>query len=323
MLRICLVGAGDWATARHGPALAHLVTEHPGELILAGVCEPRGIAQGEAFCRQFGFQRAYTKLDEMLEAERPDACWCITPITATCKVASRLLEAGIPVLLEKPPGANVREAQELVAIAQRTGTPNMVALNRRWAPSTRQAMEWASRHAPIEHIHARMLRTGRRDEEFAFGTGIHLLDCVRTLGEASGGKLLSSRCERIRSATGVWRFHVDLTFTSGLTARGDLLPTCGVLEESYTLYGADQTIACELPENNHPGRAELTSKGAIQESATWPAQPLFLSSGIYSEAEEFITALQEKRQPSPSVAEALTSVMLAEAVQEGRDITFV
>jgi myo-inositol 2-dehydrogenase / D-chiro-inositol 1-dehydrogenase len=322
MLKICLIGAGDWATHMHGPALAQYAAEHAEEVMLAAVCEPGPPARGRAFAAQFGFQRSYTDLDEMLDQEQPGACWCLTPISATFQVVSRLLERGVPVLLEKPPGANSQETQELAALAQRTGTPNMVAFNRRQAPCTRKALEWIANHAPAEYLYARMLRDRRLDEAFAFGTGIHVLDGTRALGEASGGKLLAAKCARIKSVCGVWNFHVDLKFESGLQARCDILPSCGLVDERYTVYGADWTASYSLPWEGSEGRAELWVKGELREEAVWPADPPYRYSGIYDEAAAFLAALREGRTPKPSLAESVASVALAEAVQAGRDIVF-
>ncbi len=326
MLKICLVGVGDWAAFVHGPALSRYAVEHPGEVELAAVCVRKSVERAQEFCRKFGFQRVYTDLDDMIDKERPDACWSVTPINATRHVAGRLLERGIPVLLEKPPGASLAEAKELAEISRRTGTPNLVGFNRRWAPCTRRALEWTAKHGPIEYIYARMLRTARMDEDFAYGTGIHLLDCVRALAEVSAGPIRSARVTRLRSAAGVYNFHVDMTFASGAVGRGDILPACGMLDEAYTLFGAKQSIAYNLPwsggEVKRDGEATLWVEGELKEQQRWPIEPQYLSSGFYGEAEEFIAALQEDRRPSPSVEEAVDSVALAEAVQQGRSIEF-
>lgn len=326
MLKIALVGVGDWATHVHGPALAHYASEHPGQVELAAVCVRKSIARAKEFCDRFGFQRVYTDLDIMISTEKPGACWVITPISETRAVAGHLMERGVPVLFEKPPGADLAEARELAAISRRTGTPNMVAFNRRWAPCTRKALEWAGTHGPIEHIHARMLRVDRMDHDFAYGTGIHLLDCVRALGEATIGRLRSARTTRRQSESGIWNFNVDLTFDSGAAARCDILPACGMLDESYTLYGPRHSIAYRLPWSGgavkSDGEAQLWVEGELKESESWPLEPQHLSSGFYGEALEFIAALHEGRRPSPSAEDAVPSVALAEAVQAGRDIVF-
>ena len=331
MLKIVFIGAGDWAMAIHGPALAHYVKEHPCELELAAVCVRKSVDRAKEFCEKFGFARVYTDIEEMVGKERPDACWVVTEIGGTRVAAGKVMELGVPVIFEKPPGRNLQEAKELAEISRRTGTPNMVAFNRRWAPCTRKALEWARESGPaaecdsaprFEYLYARMLRSGRLDEEFAFGTGIHLLDCVRAIAVAHLGGLKSAKVSRVKSLTDRWNFHVEMECGNGARGRCDILPTCGVVDETYTLFGRNHWITYSLPWHSVPGKAELWVKEELVASESWSAQPAFLSSGFYGEAAEFISALKEGRRPSPSAEEAVDSVALAEAVQEGRDIGF-
>ena len=326
MLKIVQVGVGYWADFVHGPALAHYAEEHRGEVELAAVCVRKSVDRAKEFCKKFGFQRVYTDLEEMVGREKPDACWVVTPISGTRRVVGEVMELGVPVLFEKPPGRNLREAKELAEISERTGTPNMVGFNRRWAPCTRKALEWAEKHGPFEYIYARMLRPDRMDEEFAFGTGIHLLDCVRAVAEKAVGELKSAKTQKMQSHSGVFNFQVDLEFESGATGRCDILPACGMLDETYTLFGAKKAVTFTLPWRAGPvdldGAAQLLEGAAPKESETYPIDPQFISSGFYNEAVEFIAALKEGRRPSPSAEESVDSVALAEAVQEGHNVKF-
>lgn len=326
MLKIALLGAGSHSEHVHGPSLARLAQARPGEVELAAVCDLRK-DRAELFRREFGFRRAYTDLDQMLAEERPDACWVVTPIELTRELAGRVIEAGVPTLLEKPPGVSLEEARELAEVAARARAPAMVAFNRRWASPIKQALAWVKEYGPFEYAFARMLRTRRLDERFAYGTGIHLLDCLRALGEAALGPMRAARTVRTAAAAGRYSFHVDLSFGEGRWGRCDILPTCGAVEESYALYGRDRMIVAALPwvmggGRFVPGRAELWLDGKPVEEHAYEADPLFLHAGFYGEAEEFAAALLEGRRPSPSPQEALSSVALAEAVQEGREVEF-
>jgi myo-inositol 2-dehydrogenase/D-chiro-inositol 1-dehydrogenase len=326
MLKVTLVGAGAHSEHVHGPSLARYADEHPGEIALVAVCDLRE-ERAKLFRERFGFARTYTDLDEMLEVEQPQACWVVAPIDQTRKLAGRVMERGVPVLFEKPPGQNLREAKELAAISALTGTPNQVAFNRRYAPCTQQAVQWAKEHGPFEYLYARMLRTTRMDETFAFGTGIHLLDCVRFLGENTVGPVVAAQTGRTESAAGRYNFHVHLQFGSGAWGRCDILPTCGMLDESYTLFGNTASIVSVLPwtgarGSEAEGRAELWVKGELLDSARWPAEPTYLTSGFYHEAAAFLEAVRDGRHPSPSAEESVQSVALAEAVQEGREVEF-
>ena len=301
MLKVTLLGAGGHSQHVHGPSLARYVEEHPGEVELAAVCDLRE-ERAQLFREKFGFARDYRDLDEMLDTEKPDACWVVTPIDLTRPLAGRVMERGLPTFFEKPPGNSSQEAKELADISARMGTPNMVAFNRRWAPCTRKALEWMPDHGPFEYLYARMLRSHRMDERFAFGTGIHLLDCVRALAHGPMGAVKAADTTRVQAESGALNFHVDLTFESGARGRCDILPTCGTTEETYTLFGRTCTIVAALPWMAYPdsltdGGAELWVDGKRVDSETWPSQPTFASSGFYGEAVEFLSALREGRRP--------------------------
>jgi predicted dehydrogenase len=338
MLKLCFIGAGWFANEMHGPALAHYVKQHPGEVELAGLCVRKNVERAKEFCQTFGFGRVYTDLDQMLDTEKPDACWAVVPIAETRRIAGHLLKRGIATFFEKPPGASLQEARELAEISQRTGVPHQVAFNRRWAPGTRQLLSWAKDRGPFEYLYARMLRPNRMDETFAYGTGIHLLDCVRLLAEETAGGIRAAKTTRVRSRldesaekreddfAGAFSFHVELEFGSGARGRCDILPLSGMLEESYTLFGAREAITHHLPwRAEHlrlEGSAQLWMNGELAEEQRYPNEPQFLSVGVYGETEEFLSALSEGRKPSPSAEECVDSVALAEAVQAGRDIKF-
>ena len=78
--------------------------ENPGELDFAAVCVQKSVDKAREYCQKYGFARVYTDIDEMVSSEKPDACWALTNIEETRKVAGRMMELGIPVLFEKPPG---------------------------------------------------------------------------------------------------------------------------------------------------------------------------------------------------------------------------
>ena len=69
-------------------------------------------------------------------------------------------------------------------------------------------------------------------------------------------------------------------------------------------------------------RTLLHGNSPFVQDTQYPYQPGYLNIGFYGETEEFIAALREGRRPSPSAEEAVDSVALAAAVQDGREIEF-
>ncbi len=70
---------------------------------------------------------------------RVDAACIVVPTTLHLAVAREFLERGIPVLVEKPLAANLRDAQTIVAVAQRHGTLLQVGHVERFNPATQTA----------------------------------------------------------------------------------------------------------------------------------------------------------------------------------------
>ena len=150
----------------------------------------------------------------MLEAEKPGAVVAVSPMELTLPIASQVLRAGIPVLVEKPPGLSVREATQLVEVARDTQTPHMVSFNRRFSPAILKAKEWLAARSPsrpVRLVSARMFRHKRREENFVAHTGIHLTDTVLSFtgtaaergGLADGD--LQSRLAPLRGPAGAGR----------------------------------------------------------------------------------------------------------------------
>lgn len=73
-------------------------------------------------------------LGAALEAAQPDFVLDLTVPEAHCGVTCAALEAGCPVIGEKPMAATMDEARRMVQTAERTGRLYMVSQSRRWNP---------------------------------------------------------------------------------------------------------------------------------------------------------------------------------------------
>ena len=108
--RVAVVGLGRAGVA-HAVMLAHI----PGcELIAAA--DPR--ASARAALRGMGFAApAFNRVERLLEQVRPDAVVVCTAQHERARVAQMVLEAGIPVLVERPMARTLEEAEALVRLA--------------------------------------------------------------------------------------------------------------------------------------------------------------------------------------------------------------
>ena len=309
MIRLALIGAGSHCNINHGPALAKYAADHPDQLELAAVCD-LDEAKAKLFQERYGFQKVYTDVDRMLQAEKLDGCVCVMPVKLIAGLATDLMKRRMPVTVEKPPGASVEEAAALVKVAKETKTPHMVSVNRRFQPLIQKAKSWALEQGPIRTVRVSQLRHRRREPEFIFGTGIHCIDAIRELA----GDVAEFKAWKHAKGEADW-FHVAFEFTSGAIGSLDVLPTDGSVLERYELFGDGYRVELDAeasPENRL--RCWKDNPVVIDERPA-EGEPDFVRLGPYNETTEFVTALAEGRRPWPEVKEILPSLELAGRIQ--------
>lgn len=123
MTRIAVVGAGRMGTV-HLAALGRL----PGVEVCA-VVDPVAPSATHA------------DLDALLAGPRPEGAVVAAPSTLHLDLVTRLLEAGVPTLCEKPCGTSAAEAASALEVAAATGTPLQIGYWRRFVPSLRALRE--------------------------------------------------------------------------------------------------------------------------------------------------------------------------------------
>ncbi len=127
--RIAVLGAGAIGR-RHAEALAACPTAR-----LAAIADP---SEGSrALAARLGV--AWRPDLAALLADRPDGVVVATPTALHAAQAGACVEAGVPVLVEKPIAADPAEARALVEAAERAGVPLLVGHHRRHGGAARAA----------------------------------------------------------------------------------------------------------------------------------------------------------------------------------------
>jgi predicted dehydrogenase len=323
-MKLCQVGCGEHARVAHGPSQARLARERPG-LVLAGCCDVDA-TRAEAFRRDFGHARAFTDVVTLLETERPDAVVVVVPVDRTAVVASTVLERGLPLLLEKPPGETVADVDRLIAASESRGrvVPHQVAFNRRFAPLVRELGRRIEEAGPLQHLHYEITRVERRDPDFST-TAIHGLDAVRYLAGADYAEARFRYREMPELGRGVANILVDAVMTSGVTAHLAFCPVAGVLVERATAHARGHSLFLHLPMwsgVDSPGRlwhfagGELVADLSGEQVGDGTA--LFELGGFYRETAAFLEAVTEGRAPAPGLRESRQSVAIAEHIRARR-----
>ena len=117
-IQIGIIGAGYW-----GPNLIRNFSTCPLTHV-AAVCDADQ-TRLEAIGRQFSHVKLVNSLEQLLELPIQAAA-IATPVFTHFALASRCLEAGLHVLVEKPLTGTVQEAQKLVDLAAKRGRVLMV-----------------------------------------------------------------------------------------------------------------------------------------------------------------------------------------------------
>jgi len=110
-IRVGLVGCGGNARHAHVPALL----SNP-QVELVALCDPSDEAIQRILASRLRC-RVYHGLDQLLEHEDIDVVDICTPSSLHYAQARQALEAGVNVLVEKPPTQTVEQAEELVVLA--------------------------------------------------------------------------------------------------------------------------------------------------------------------------------------------------------------
>ncbi len=315
-VRAVVIGAGYWSRAAHLPALV----DNDDVEILA-LCDVNREAAEETAAR-FGIGKTYTDYREMIESEKPAAAFVVTGIAATLEVAAATMEAGIPTMLEKPPGRGSAEARKLCEVADRTGTINVLAFNRRHMPVVNRARDLLADRV-IRSVTGRILRYRRYEPGFVLGTGIHAIDTMRYLGgDVVEVTTVSAEASEAKGGTNLVS---AFRFESGALGVLYLETACGRFGEFYEVHGEDTSLFLRT---NQPGMRGLEGGFEFWQGRDYPLKsegadileayrPLGWLEGIRGEQEELIDCIRQDRRSPNDVHDGLKTMLVAEAIARG------
>jgi virulence factor len=187
-LRIAMIGLGDIARKAYLPVLG----PRPDVELVFVTRDAEVLAELGAAWR---VERLHAELDTAL-AEGLDGALVHAATAAHPDIVRRLLDAGVPTMVDKPIADNAADSEALVDLAETRGVSLMVGFNRRFAPAYRDA---AALNLPL--VVMQKNRPGPLDavRQAVFDDYIHVIDTLRFLapgahevsvrGRASDGRL--------------------------------------------------------------------------------------------------------------------------------------
>ena len=315
-VRAGIIGAGYFAEAVHLPALSR-----NSDIQMVAICR-RSEGPLKVTAAKYGIPKIYTDYREMIAKEKLDAAYVLVSVEKTLEVATATMEAGIPTLLEKPPGKDSAEARKLCEVADRTGTLNIVAFNRRHSPMARREKELLGARK-IRTASARMLRYHRYEPEFTMGTAIHAMDTLRYL--AGDVVEVESATGAATDGKGGTNVVAILHYESGAIGQLTVQTVSGVSYEDYEVHAEDASALIVMPQG---GFGDEVGRLEFWQGPTFPLKSLNrdipdvyrgpgMMDGIYDEDASLVKHMRAGTRSPNDVHDSLKTMLLAEAIAKG------
>ena len=156
-IRVAAVEVSHWHALNDAAYLRHLLAMPDVELVAiqdsdAGLVKKRAA--------EVGNPPTYTDYRTMLAETRPDFVLALGRHSQMARIASELIDAGYPFLMEKPMGVNAAEVDAVAAKAKQHAAFVAVPMAQRYSPFARHARELiaAGKLGPLSHLYVRINR---------------------------------------------------------------------------------------------------------------------------------------------------------------------
>jgi predicted dehydrogenase len=186
--KVAFVGAGNMAR-EHIRAFADI--EH---VTLSGIFS-RTRTRAETLAKEFRIRGVYNSLDALYEGTHADLVVITVFETAMLSVSCAAFDYPWTVLMEKPPGYNRIQTQEILQCAHKKDRRVFVALNRRLLSSSQVAIKDLVANPLPRFIHVQDQQSlkqakaiGQPDiivQNWMYANSIHLVDYLRFFGRGS------------------------------------------------------------------------------------------------------------------------------------------
>lgn len=225
-LRICYIGAGAFTNIFMFPQLA----QH--KLELAAVCD-LDEAKARAAQVKYGFAKVYTDFRAMLDAEKPQAVFCVGGPKVHYEVGMEVLDRGYPLYVQKSPAPASKDTRQMAELAARKNVVCHVGFNLRSAPAVSQAranLRTPEFGRPLMGIFRYGLCLGKTMRDVVMDQHCHLVDlALFLLGRVARINVMKS------PITGARDYVCAVQFQSGTV--GTLNFTSGqIVEKEFTYF---------------------------------------------------------------------------------------
>lgn len=257
----------------------------------------RSQEKADAFAREYGIDKGYGSVDEMLADPEIQIVYIGTPHSTHQEYALKAFAAGKAVLCEKPVTINAAELKEMIDAARSNHVFFMEAMWTRFLPAVKKVREWLA-NGLIGEVKMMEANFGfvvpwnpeGRLLNINLGGGALLDAGTYPISFASmvfGGK----KPEKIGSVAYFGETHVDEEFMGVISYGGQQMASVsaalrtGMISDAW-IYGSSGKI--HVPDFVFGRSAELISDGKYTEHF----EPEFVSNGYNYEAEEVMNCIR-------------------------------
>lgn len=212
MLKAGFIGAGGRGQSAHYPSVARL-----DNVEMVAVCELDEERLSQVV-EKYKFEHVFTDHRKMLETLDLDVIYCVMNERWILQPALDCLNAGKHIFIEKPPGADSDQTQQMLDAAVANDVYAMVGFQRRFAAVTREAMRRVAAKGPVSLISTTFNKQRIAVEEYTttlWNDVCHVVDLLRYM---AGGEPVEVRAYQDRFGgdvlncyTGMVRFDNNTT----------------------------------------------------------------------------------------------------------------
>jgi UDP-N-acetylglucosamine 3-dehydrogenase len=297
MVRIGVVGTGGWGK-NHVRVLNELDS-------LGAVCDIDK-TKVESYRVKYGVN-GYTSFDEMISKEKLDGVTICTPATTHFKLASKSLSSGLHTFVEKPMTVSSDEGRKLIEIAKSSNRILTVGFIERFNPAISELNSIIKQRKLGNLILLEFHRENRRadtvtDVGIVKDASVHDIDTARWLFQEEPS-LVFARVGNVKSEREDFA-AIMLGFSGKKTA---FLTTNWVTPNRVrTLSAVFEEGVVEVDFVTQ--QIKIHQQNGTQIPARQVQEPLML------ELKEFISAIEEGREPLVTGKDGLMVTLIAEAV---------
>jgi virulence factor len=314
-IKIAAIGAGGMANGVHYPSLASFPDVH-----LAALCD-LDTKKLEETAAKFGFESTFTNHHKMLEAVKPDAVYALMPPHHVFDVAMDVLQAGIPLFVEKPPAVTTEQARAMGRLAGQQGVVTAVGFQRRYHPLFQRCFEEVKQSGPVHQVVSTFYKCMPPADPSPYYRGaidilrcdaIHAVDSLRFYAGLSPVKAVASEVRELDCAFPV-SFNALVYFENG---------TVGILLANWR--SGRRVLALEFHSTGAYARMEVDGEGSVWKDDG--KDPVFQAAhdaeyaehhvhqGFLAENRAFIDAVKSRTPPHNSIPDAVHSMALADQI---------